>query len=305
MNQDLTLLIMAAGMGSRFGGLKQIEPIGPNGEFLIDYSIYDAIRAGFTKVVFVIKEENYEIFKNTIGHRVEKQNIKIEYVFQKNDDLPEQYKSMSDRVKPWGTGHAIRACRDVINEKFAIINADDFYGADSFRVIANYLKSISLDDDQPFAMVGYKTINTLAENGAVKRGICQEENGYLTALIESSVELVGDHINAKPLDGGPEFIVDKDSLVSLNMFGFTPRIFQIIEEDFSKFLEENKNDYEKCEFLIPMILFDAIKQNIAQVKVLSTTAKWYGVTYREDKPAVVKAIQELVDSGAYPNKLWS
>lgn len=304
MNDELTLLIMAAGMGSRFGGLKQIEPIGPNGEFLIDYSIYDAIQAGFTKVVFIIKEENYDVFKETIGKRVEKQNIKIEYVFQRITDVPEKYQNLTDREKPWGTGHAILAAKNNIKGNFAVINADDFYGRDSFMVMADYLRKVEKKDKEPFSMVCYQIANTLTEYGSVKRGVCQQENGYITKIIESSVDRIDGRIVAKPLDGSPEFVVRDDDPVSLNFLGFTPKIFEILDEKIVDFFEKNKDNYQKCEFLIPEVLFECIQENIAEVKILSTTAKWYGVTYREDKDGVVKAIQDMVDQGIYPSNLW-
>lgn len=304
MKKDLTLLIMAAGMGSRFGGLKQLEPIGPNGEFIIDYSIYDAIKAGFTKVVFIIKEENYEVFKETIGKRVEKQNIKVEYVFQKITDIPEKYKYLATREKPWGTGQAILAAKNNIYENFATINADDFYGLDGYMVIANYLKNLNKKEKEPFSMVGYQVCNTLTENGSVKRGICEQENGYLTKIIESSVERKDGKIVASPLDGSNPFNVEDDSLVSMNLLGFTPKIFEILEEKLSVFLEKNKHQAAQCEFLIPEVLFESINENIAEVKVLPTTAKWYGITYREDKESVVNAIKKLIDEGIYPHNLW-
>ncbi len=304
MKKDLTLLIMAAGMGSRFGGLKQIEPVGPNGEFLIDYSIYDAIKAGFNKVVFIIKEENYEIFKNTIGKRVERQNIKVEYVFQKITDIPSEFQDMTDREKPWGTGHAILAAKDVIHENFAVINADDFYGRDGYMVLANYLNNLEKHEKEEFAIVGYNVCNTLTENGAVKRGVCEERDGYLTNLVESSVERIDGKIVAKPLDGRDAFTVSDDTPVSMNLLGFTPALFPILEKKLKVFLEKNRNDYQKCEFLIPDVLFEAIEENTANVKVLTTTAKWYGVTYREDKENVVASLKKMVDDGIYPNDLW-
>lgn len=304
MNKNLTLLIMAAGMGSRFGGLKQIEPIGPNGEFIIDYSIYDAIKAGFTKVVFIIKEENYELFKDTIGKRVEKQNIQVEYVFQKTEDVPTEFKHLTNREKPWGTGHAILSAKDKVNENFAIINADDFYGRDGYMVIANYLRTIEKKEKEPFSMVAYQVNNTLTENGAVKRGVCEQKNGYLTKIIESNVEKIKGVINVNPLDGSESFTVEDDTLVSMNLLGFTPKIFEILEEKFYKFLEKNQDNYQKCEFLIPEVLFETIEENVAEVKVLPTNAKWYGVTYREDKESVVKAIEKMIEKGEYPNNLW-
>lgn len=295
-----TLLVMAAGMGSRFGGLKQIEPMGPNGEFLIDYSVYDAKLAGFTKIVFIIKEENYDIFKETIGKRVEPY-IETEYVFQDDSNLKEKYKDLQTRVKPLGTGHAILCAKDKVKTPFAIINADDFYGRDAYVVASKYLDKI---DDKHYAVVGYKVGKTLSPNGAAKRGICKEENGKLKDLIESSVEKIDDRIIAKPLDGETEFTVEDDSLVSMNMLLFTPKIFDYLEEKLIKFLETNKNDLSKCEFLIPDVVKDAIKEDRVEVDLLSTNAIWHGVTYKEDKEEVVKAIDELIKEKVYPNKLW-
>ena len=295
-----TLLVMAAGMGSRFGGLKQIEPMGPNGEFLIDYSVYDAKLAGFTKIVFIIKEENYDIFKETIGKRVEPY-IETEYVFQDDSNLKEKYKDLQTRVKPLGTGHAILCAKYKVKTPFAIINADDFYGRDAYVVASKYLDKI---DDKHYAVVGYKVGKTLSPNGAAKRGICKEENGKLKDLIESSVEKIDDKIIAKPLDGETEFIVEDDSLVSMNMLLFTPKIFDYLEEKLIKFLETNKNDLSKCEFLIPDVVKDAIKEDRVEVDLLSTNAIWHGVTYKEDKEEVVKAIDELIKEKVYPNKLW-
>lgn len=295
-----TLLVMAAGMGSRFGGLKQIEPMGPNGEFLIDYSVYDAKLAGFTKIVFIIKEENYDIFKETIGKRVEP-HIETEYVFQDDSNLKEKYKDLQTRVKPLGTGHAILCAKDKVKTPFAIINADDFYGRDAYVVASKYLDKI---DDKHYAVVGYKVGKTLSPNGAAKRGICREENGKLKDLIESSVEKIDDRIIAKPLDGATEFTVEDDSLVSMNMLLFTPKIFDYLEEKLTKFLEANKNDLSKCEFFIPDVVKDAIKEDRVEVDLLSTNAIWHGVTYKEDKEEVVKAIDELIKEKVYPNKLW-
>ena len=301
-NKNLTLLILAAGMGSRFGGLKQIEPFGPNGEFIIDYSIYDAIKAGFNKVVFIIKEENYEIFKETIGKRVE-DKIKVEYAFQKLEDLPEGYTCPSDRVKPWGTAHAILAAKNNINEPFAIINADDFYGYDAYSVISKFLKEEK--NEEVYGLVGYQVKNTLTENGSVKRGVCKLNNGYLDEIIESSVIEENGIITASPLDGSNSFEVSQDASVSMNMLGFTPNIFTYIENNFSKFLDDNKDNILKCEYLIPDILTQATKENYAKTKVLPTIAKWEGVTYKEDKESVVKAIQKLIDEGVYPYNLWT
>ena len=297
----MTLVIMAAGMGSRFGGLKQIEPIDEYGNFIIDYSIYDAIRVGFTKVVFIIKKENYDIFRETVGARVEKY-IDVEYAFQELDKLPEGYTVPDGRVKPWGTGHAILCAKDLVHENFAIINSDDFYGRDAYRVIAKFLKENH--DATKYAMAGYKVKNTLTENGSVKRGVCQAENGYLTKLIESKIEKIDGKLMATPLEGGEDFEVSGDDLVSMNMFGFTPSMFECLENGFVKFLDSHKDDLTKCEYLIPSVVFEEIEKGNATVEVIKTDAVWQGITYREDKDKVVRALKELVDNGEYPQGLW-
>ena len=304
MNKDMTLLIMAAGMGSRFGGLKQIEPVGPSGEFMIDYSIYDAIKAGFNKVVFIIKEENYDIFEETVGKRI-KSYINVEYCFQKINDLPVGYNVPSDRVKPWGTAHAILAAKNNISENFAIINADDFYGRDAFIEVAKFLKTATVKTPKEYAVVGYNVLNTLTESGSVKRGVCEEDCGYLKKLTESLVEKRIDKIVAKPLDGSHEFEVSSNTRVSMNMFGFTPDLFNYIEDNFKAFLEENKDSLSTCEYLIPELVEKAIKESYAQVKLLETTAKWQGITYREDKEKVVGEINKLIENNIYPSKLWN
>lgn len=304
MNKDMTLLIMAAGMGSRFGGLKQIEPVGPSGEFMIDYSIYDAIKAGFNKVVFIIKEENYDIFEETVGKRI-KNYINVEYCFQKINDLPAGYNVPSDRIKPWGTAHAILAAKNNISENFAIINADDFYGRDAFIEVAKFLKIATVKTPKEYAVVGYNVLNTLTENGSVKRGVCEEDCGYLKKLTESLVEKRIDKIVAKPLDGSHEFEVSSNTRVSMNMFGFTPDLFNYIEDNFKAFLEENKDSLSTCEYLIPDLVEKAIKESYAQVKLLETTAKWQGITYREDKEKVVGEINKLIENNIYPSKLWN
>lgn len=300
----MTLVIMAAGMGSRFGGLKQIEPIDENGNFIIDYSIYDAIKVGFTKVVFIIKKENYEIFRETVGKRVEKY-IKVEYAFQELDKLPSGYGVPVGRVKPWGTGHAILCSKDLVKENFAIINSDDFYGRDAFRVIAEFLKNVKNDEGvQTYAMAGYMVKNTLTENGSVKRGICSVKDGYLTKLIESKIERVDGVLEALPLDGGDKYIVSDDDTVSMNMFGFTPQIFDYLEKRFPEFLDEHKDNINECEYLIPTLVFEEIEKGLARVKVLKTDAVWQGITYREDKDKVVSEIKALVDKGEYPQGVW-
>ena len=300
----MTLVIMAAGMGSRFGGLKQIEPIDEYGNFIIDYSIYDAIKEGFTKVVFIIKKENYDIFRDTVGARVEKY-INVEYAFQELDKLPNGYSVPEGRVKPWGTGHAILCCKDMVHENFAIINSDDFYGRDAFRVIANFLKENKKDSEYAeYAMAGYLVKNTLTTNGSVKRGICQVKDGYLTKLIESKIERTDRGLVASPLEGGEDFIVDDNDTVSMNMFGFTPQIFNYLEERFPSFLDEHIEQIDSCEYLIPTIVFEEINAKKARVEVLNTSAVWQGITYREDKEKVVSEIKKLVDAREYPEGIW-
>ena len=305
MNKDITLVILAAGMGSRFGGLKQITPLGPNDEFIIDYSVFDAIKAGFTKIVFLIKEENYDIFKETIGARVEP-HIPVEYCFQKNDNLPAGYSIPADRVKPLGTAHAILCCEDKVHEPFMIINVDDFYGRDAFVKGANFLKNIKDEKPYPYGLVGYLVKNTITENGKVKRGVCHIDDGKLTEIVESSIGREEDNtIKATPLDETlPEFVVAEDDTVSMNMLCFTPSIFDYIKDHFGEFLDNNQDNLEKCEYLIPDVLFQAIRENFATCEVISTTATWYGVTYKEDADGVKSALKGLVDSGEYPNHLW-
>lgn len=303
MKKEKTLLILAAGMGSRFGGLKQIEPIGPNGEFLIDYSIYDAIKEGFTKVVFVIKKENESIFKETIGNRIEK-SIKVEYAFQDINDIPSGYKVPIGREKPWGTTHAILSAKNYINEPFAIINADDFYGRDAYRVISKFLDNNQ--DQNNYCAVGYMIKNALSENGAVKRGVCIASDGKLEGFIESSVLEEEGVIKAQPLDGRPNMVLAPDNLVSMNLFGFNPSIFNYLDINFQNFLNNELNANPlKAESLIVDVISDEIKRDNISVTMLSTNAVWYGVTYKEDKEYVVKAIEKLIDDGEYPNNLWN
>lgn len=297
----MQLLIMAAGMGSRFGGLKQIEPMGPNEEFIIDYSIYDAKKAGFNKVIFIIKEENYQIFKETIGSRVDR-NIEVEYVFQKMDNIPDFVKIPEDRTKPWGTAQAIYCAKDAITEDFVVINADDFYGRDSFEVAAKFIKE---KKEKQYATIGYTVTNTMTENGSVKRGVLAfDEKGNLEKITESSIGYENDKIMATPLDETINpFEVSKDTLVSMNMLVFDRSIFEYIENKMVEFFKNN-SDLNKCEFLIPDILNEANIEKYAQVFVLHTKANWYGVTYKEDKENVKKAIAKLIEDGVYPKNLW-
>jgi len=288
-------------MGSRFGGLKQIAPMGPNDEFIIDYSVFDAIKTGFSKIVFIIKEENYDIFKSTIGARVEP-HIPVEYVFQKIDNIPDFVKIPETREKPWGTAHAIYCAKDAITEDFVVINADDFYGRDAFQVAADFIKN---SKNHEWATVGYEAIRTMTENGAVKRGVLEaDDDGRLIQITESSIIEDGEKISCTPLSGSEEFKVEKDALVSMNMLVFDQSLFELLDKKIVEFFKENENNLEKCEFLIPDVLDEANKTEYAVVKVLHTTATWYGVTYKEDTDFVRSNIKRLVEEGEYPNNLW-
>lgn len=293
----MTLVIMAAGMGSRFGGLKQIEPVGPNGEFIIDYSIYDAKRAGFNKVVFIIKEENYDVFKETIGKRVDKY-IDVEYVFQTNDNVP--VKIPEERKKPLGTAHAILCCKNVVKENFAIVNADDFYGYDAFKKIGDFLKC-DLNENE-YAVVGYNILETMTNFGSVKRGVCEINNGYLTRLTESIIEKDNDKLVGKTLENNENIYVDKNTVVSMNMLGFTPKLFEYLENGFEEFLKSH--DLMTCEYLIPTEVNRYLNKGLVNVKVLNTTSTWYGITYREDLNILKTELNKLIESGVYPNNLW-
>lgn len=304
MKKDVTLIILAAGMGSRFGGLKQIEPMGPSDEFIIDYSVYDAIKAGFNKIVFIIKRENYELFKETIGKRVEP-HIKVEYAFQELNNLPKGWDIPSGRMKPLGTAHAVLCAKDYVNEPFAMINSDDFYGRDAFIKAYEYLSNID-NDSSKYGMIGYMVANTLTENGSVKRGVCEvDSNNYLKSITESKIEKIGNEIVASPLDGSDSFTVNSDDTVSMNFLLFTPSIFEYIEEGFSNFFDKNKEDLLTSEYLIPDVVSNLIKDGKASMKVIRTTASWHGVTYREDTPDVKNSIKKLVDEGEYKENLWS
>lgn len=291
----MTLVIMAAGMGSRFGGLKQLEPVGPNGEFIIDYSIYDAIRCGFDKVVFIIKKENLEIFRETIGKRVE-DKINVEYVFQTNENTPIDIPK--ERVKPLGTGHAILCCKNVVKENFAVINADDFYGYNAYKKLSEFLKNTSSE----FSMVGYLLKNTLTNKGKVKRGICEEKDGYLSKITESEVGKINGIYEAKALETGEKVKVEDNTLVSMNMFGFTPLIFDLLEKGFENHLKIK--NIMTSEYLMPAEVSKYIEEDLVKVKVLETDAKWFGMTYREDKEEFQNEIKKLVKAKEYGEALW-
>ena len=294
----MTLVIMAAGMGSRFGGLKQIEPVGPNGEFIIDYSIYDAMRAGFTKVVFIIKEENYDIFKNTIGKRIESK-IDVEYVFQDIKNVPEGLNIPEERVKPLGTGHAILSVKGVVNEPFAVINADDFYGFDAYKKAANFLK----EDTTDYAMVGYHIGNTLTKNGSVKRGYCEQKDGYLTNLIECKMLEENGKAKCEPLDGRDTFYANLDDPVSMNLFCFKADMIDYLDTHIKDYFLKQE-DLNTCEYLIPDAVFERIDNGEIKMRVIDTNAVWHGITYKEDKEELVNCIQELINKGEYPNNLY-
>lgn len=289
-SENITLVVMAAGMGSRFGGLKQLEPIGENGEALLDYSVYDAVKAGFNKVVFVIKHAIEKEFKEIVGSRIEKK-VRVEYVFQENDKLPNGFTCPNDRVKPWGTAHAILCCKEVVKEPFAVINADDYYGKSAFVKIAEFLKS-GTDD---YCMVGFRLKNTLTENGYVSRGVCETENGILKTVTERT-KIVDCKYTED--DGKNWTVLNPDSIVSMNLWGFQPDIFSHIESGFVDFLNKNINT-PKSEYYLPSVVSGLIESGEKQVKVLVAEDKWYGVTYKEDKEDVVAAIKEMTDDGLY------
>ncbi|MBQ3048009.1 MAG: nucleotidyltransferase [Clostridia bacterium] len=298
--EEKTLLILAAGMGSRFGGLKQIEPIDDNGNFIIDYSIYDAIRAGFNKVVFVIRKQNFDIFKETVGKRIEK-HINVEYVFQEMDSFV--CKTVDGRSKPWGTGHAVLCAKEKINGNFIIINADDFYGLDAYKTAINFMQQNQ--DPKTYAIVAYKVGNTLTENGSVKRGICQVKDGLLTQMVESVVQKNNqDKILATPLAGGEEIELKFDHPVSMNLMCLHSDFFDYLQRDFNKF-QLNMKDEKTQECLIQDVMFNQTQEEGAIIKVVETEAVWHGVTYKEDKPQLVKQIKSLIESNLYPQNLWS
>lgn len=298
----MILVVMAAGMGSRFGGMKQLTPVGPSGEFLIDYSIYDAIKAGVKKVVFVIKEEHLDLFRDTIGKRIESK-IEVKYAYQKLDNVPEGVSVPQDRVKPWGTGQALLSSAPYVNENFMIINADDFYGRDAFCTLGNYLKNLKDDKNkQHYAMVAYKISNTLSTNGTVSRGVCEVENNLLKSVTErTKIE----YLNNKLVyyEDDKIYNIDESAPVSVNLFGFTPKVFIDAEEYFKEFLKENSNDLKK-EFYLPTIVQKSIDDNKADVTVLHTTSKFNGMTYKEDLEQLKENINELISNGVYPENLW-
>ena len=303
---DKTLVILAAGMGSRYGGLKQIDPVGPNNSIIIDYSIYDAVKAGFNKVVFIIKKENEELFKEVIGDKVSK-HVKVEYVFQSLDKLPDGFTCPEERVKPWGTAHAVLCCKGVVNEPFVVINSDDFYGSGAYNNLGNWIEKTDFSGDKyKFAMAGYYLKNTLTDNGTVSRGVCDvDENGQLKDVIERTKIM---RVNGKisfTEDGESWTELPEDCVASMNCWCFPAGILDEIEKYFIEFLKnEVPENPLKSEFFLPFLVRDMLSEGKCTVDVIETADKWFGVTYKEDKPDVVASISALVEEGKYPEKLW-
>lgn len=299
------LVIMAAGMGSRYGGLKQIDPVDEYGNKIIDFSIYDAIRAGFKKVIFIIKKANEEDFRTCIGDIV-KEHIEVEYVFQELDKIPEGYSIPDERVKPWGTAHAILCCKDSINGPFAVINADDFYGREAFKVIYDYLVSHEDDDKYRYAMVGYALKNTLTENGYVSRGVCTaNEKGELDNIVERT-HIVKTETGAAYTEDDVNYIdISEDSIVSMNLWGFSKSFINEAEISFKNFLDNVvPGNPLKSECYLPGVVDELLKADKATVNILTSNDRWFGVTYKEDKPFVVDSIKKLKEADVYPDKLW-
>ncbi len=294
----MTLLILAAGMGSRYGGLKQLDPITDEGEFIIDFSVYDAVVSGFDKIVFVIKEENLELFRDTIGKRFEGK-IKVEYVFQRLEDIPEGFEVPVGRVKPWGTAQAMLAAKDVIHGPFAVINADDFYGRSAYSLISKHFSDVRTDGE--YCMIGYILDNTLTDNGTVSRGVCDVSDGTLRGIVERT-KISRKNGGAVFTDADGETPLSLDSIVSMNCWGFTPDIFAKVEKGFEAFLRAYNGDIKR-EYYLPMAVGELMEKNECTVKVYPSEDAWYGVTYREDKDAVVASLARLKNSGAYPKKL--
>lgn len=300
------LVIMAAGMGSRYGGLKQIDPVDEEGHIIMDFSMYDAKRAGFEKAVFIIKEENEEDFRKAIGDRVS-EYMEVEYAYQKLENLPEGYQIPDGRVKPWGTAHAVLSCIDKVDGPFAVINADDYYGVEAFQLIYDYLTTHQDDEKYRYTMVGYLLGNTITDNGYVSRGVCvmNEQRELVSVTERTRIEKRDSGIAFSEDEGKTWTDLPAETVVSLNMWGFTRNILEEIREGFPAFLEEGlKANPMKCEYFLPSVVSRLVKEDKASVTVLKSHDKWYGITYKEDKPVIVKAIQEMKDAGLYPQNLW-
>lgn len=300
------LVIMAAGMGSRYGGLKQIEAIDSQGQIIMDYSIYDAKLAGFEKVVFIIKRENEELFRSVVGDRLS-QYVEVAYVFQDIDNIPSGYSVPDERVKPWGTGHAILSAIEEVDGPFVVINADDYYGREAFQVIYDYLVSHEDDEKYRYTMVGYQLKNTVTENGHVARGVCEmDAQGHLSEINERTrIEKLTDKIAYTEDNGETWITLSEDAVVSMNMWGFSKSILTELEKGFPEFLEDGLAvNPLKCEYFLPSVVSNLLQADEATVEVLTTHDKWFGVTYKEDKPVIVAAIQKMKDDGKYPVQLW-
>ena len=302
-----SLVIMAAGLGSRYGGIKQLEPFGPDGEIIMDYSIFDAIKAGFDKIVIIIREDIYDDFMNIIGNRLIKStNIPIHIVFQSPDSLPAGYSVPTGRTKPWGTGQAILSVSEYIDEPFLVINADDFYGREAYIKSQIFLSNSILNLEKPkFCLAGYVLENTLSNNGSVTRGICKCDGGKLISIEETfEIKYENDVITGRNSSGNSLSLSPSD-IASMNMIGFTPAIFTLLEEKFKNFLDElNTKDPMKAEFLIPVVLNELLNENLVDVEVVKTTTNWFGVTFRDDRPQVKASLNELINNGTYPAPLW-
>lgn len=302
MGNKPTLVILAAGMGSRYGGMKQIDGVGSHGEPIIDFSIYDAYQAGFRKVVLIIRKEHEQLFRNALTDKVARNGMEVEFAYQDMNNIPEGFTVPEGREKPWGTTHALLACKGVVNEPFAIINADDFYGRNAYQVVYDYLTN-EIEDDK-YAMVGFQCLNTLTTNGTVTRGLCEEKDGNLSHIVEVQKIALQDGHAVYEEDGNWKPI-DDHALVSMNFWGFTPKIFDELEPIFKDFLEKNlESNPMKCEHVIPTAVGDLVRDGKITVKMLSSKDKWFGVTYKEDKPDVVAKIAEKKASGEYPDVLW-
>ena len=298
-----TLLVLAAGMGSRYGSLKQMDGVGPNGEAIIDYSVYDAIRAGFGKVVFVIRNSFAEEFREVFNAERFGKRIEVEYVYQELDKLPEGFTLPAERVKPWGTNHAVMMASEAIDTPFAVINADDFYGRDAYAVIGNYLKQLEGSEGK-YCMVGYEVSKTLSENGTVSRGVCSvDDEGNLQGMVERT-KIEREEGTIVFHDLGTDEPLAENTPVSMNLFGFTPDYFRHSEAFFKEFLAENIDNL-KSEFFIPLMVNKVISEGSATMRVLQTSSKWFGVTYKEDKPQLMQKLEELIAEGEYPRNLWA